>query len=92
MSPGRAQSQLRSPAGLSPSDDRIRMATYRAVYGRPELSRYALQAVPPTHIVVNNGRVSLEGVVASETDRTLAYMQAQAVPGVLSVANHLRLE
>ena len=76
----------------SPNDDRIRMATYRAIYGQAALNRYALQAVPPIHIIVNNGQVTMEGVVANATDRNLAYVQAQGVPGVFSVTNHLRVE
>jgi len=36
---------------LSPNDDRIRMAEYRAIYGQPSLNRYAMNAVPPIHII-----------------------------------------
>ena len=66
---------------LSPNDDRIRIAVYRAIYGQTGLDRYALQAVPPIHIIVNNGNVTLEGVVASETDKNLANIRANGVPG-----------
>lgn len=76
----------------SSSDDAIRLATYRAVYGHSSLNRYALQAVPPIHIVVKSGRVMLEGVVASETDRNVANIQANGVSGVFSVTNNLRVE
>lgn len=76
----------------SPEDDRIRLAEYRAIYGDPVLSRYALRAVPPIHIIVKNGNVTLDGVVANETDRNLAEIRAKAVPGVFSVVNHLRVE
>jgi hyperosmotically inducible periplasmic protein len=76
----------------SPNDDRIRLAVYRAIYGHAALNRYALQAVPPIHIIVKNGNVRLEGVVASETDRNLANVQAKGVAGVFSVANNLRVE
>jgi hypothetical protein len=37
---------------LSPNDDRIRRAVYRAVFGHPSLSRYAFRAIPPIHIIV----------------------------------------
>jgi len=37
---------------LSPHDDEIRIAAYRAIYGDPALNRYAHQAVPPIHIIV----------------------------------------
>ena len=77
---------------LSPNDDRIRRAVYRAVYSRPGLDRYALQAVPPIHIIVKNGNVTLVGVVASEMDKNLANIAANGVPGVFSVTNKLRVE
>ena len=77
---------------LSSYDDEIRLATYRAIYGSTTLNRYALQSVPPIHIVVKNGTVTLEGVVANEGDREIAGIQANRVPGVFSVTNNLRVE
>ncbi len=77
---------------LSPNDDRIRIATYRAIYSQPPLDRYSLQAVPPIHIIVSGGRVTLEGVVANEADKDLANIRASGVSGVFSVTNNLRLE
>ena len=77
---------------LSPNDDRIRRATYRAIYGHSGLDRYALQAVPPIHIIVTNGNVTLEGVVANEGDKNLAGIRANGVSGVFSVKNNLRVE
>src|SRR6267143_5179210 len=74
---------------LSPNDDRIRMAVYRAIYSQPALQRYGMQAVPPIHISVNNGNVTLEGVVASEGDKNIANIQANGVSGVFSVKNNL---
>jgi hyperosmotically inducible protein len=56
------------------------------------LNRYALQAVPPIHIIVNNGNVTLEGVVANQSDKNIAGMQANSVPGAFSVTNNLRVE
>src|SRR5512147_1252863 len=73
---------------LSPNDDRIRLAVYRAVYGHASLSRYALQSVPPIHIIVRNGNVSLEGVVATDADKNIAGIQAKGVSGVFSVSNN----
>src|SRR5437868_6573184 len=61
---------------LSPMDDRIRVAEYRAIFGTPGLDRYAMQAVPPIHIIVDNGKVTLEGVVANEGDKNLAGIKA----------------
>jgi len=77
---------------LSTMDDQIRMATYRAVYGTPGLDRYGLNAVPPIHIIVANGKVNLEGVVATEADKNLAGVKANGVSGVFSVTNNLRVE
>jgi hyperosmotically inducible protein len=74
---------------VSPSDDRIRLATYRAIYGNEALSTYAIRAVPPMHIIVKNGNVTLVGAVGNEMDKNLAYMQARGVPGVFSVTNNL---
>ena len=77
---------------LSSYDDKIRLSTYRAIYGHTALNRYVLQAVPPIHIVVKNGTVTLEGVVATEGDKNIAGLQANSVPGVFSVTNNLRVE
>lgn len=77
---------------LSPSDDGVRRAGYRAIYGDSVLNRYALQAVPPIHIIVKNGNVTLEGVVATEADKNVAGIRANGVPGVFSVTNNLRVE
>ncbi len=73
----------------SPMDDRIRRATYRAIYGGPPLDRYGLQAVPSIHIVVQNGKVILVGVVDNETDKNVAGIKSNGVPGVFSVDNRL---
>src|SRR5713101_8091411 len=67
---------------LSPMDDRIRLAEYRAIYGQAGLDRYALQAVPHIHIIVDNGKVTLEGVVATQADKDMANVRANTVSGV----------
>ncbi len=77
---------------LSPNDNRIRLAVYRAVYGHPALNRYALGANPAIRIIVRNGDVFLEGIVASAADRNIARIQANSVPGVFSVTTNLRVE
>ena len=77
---------------VSPDDDRIRIAIYRAIYGNTALSRYEMQAVPPVHIIVKNGNATLEGVVANEGDKNIANIQAKSVPGVFSVTNNLRTD
>ena len=77
---------------LSPYDDRLRRALYRAIYSNTFLHRYALQPVPPIHIIVKHGHVTLEGVVASEAEKNVAYIEASGVGGVFSVKNNLIIE
>jgi BON domain len=76
----------------SPNDDRIRRAVYRAIYSNNVLSQYQIRAVPPIHIIVDNGHVALEGVVARSMDKQIAGVQANSVSGVFSVQNNLRVE
>jgi len=77
---------------LSSMDDGLRIAEYRAIYGHPGLDRYAMQSVPPIHIIVDNGKVTLEGIVANQGDKDMAGVRANSVSGVFSVTNNLRVE
>lgn len=78
---------------LSPNDDRLRKAVYRALFNwNSPLFRYAIQAVPPIHIIVKQGRATLKGVVANEMDRRLAYAKARGVSGLFEVRNELLIE
>jgi hyperosmotically inducible periplasmic protein len=78
---------------LSPNDDRIRRAVFQKIYTYPSLStRYGFQSVPSIHIIVKNGNVALEGVVDNASDKNVAGIQANGVPGVFSVTNNLRVE
>ena len=77
---------------LSPNDDRIRRAVYAAIFSEPSLQMYNIRAVPPIHIIVKNGNVALEGVVATQAERNIAGIRANGVPGVFSVQNNLRVE
>ena len=77
---------------LSSMDEGIRVAEYRTIFGKPGLDRYAMQAVPPIHIIVDNGKVTLEGVVANENDKNQAGIYANTVSSVFSVTNNLRVE
>ena len=74
---------------LSPNDDRLRLALYRSIYGNSALQTLAIRAVPPIHIIVENGNVTLEGYVANSMQKTIAGAQANSVPGVFSVTNNL---
>jgi hyperosmotically inducible periplasmic protein len=74
---------------VSPMDDQLRRAVYRAVYGDSSLFRYGESAVPSIHIIVKNGNVTLVGVVDNESDKNLANLRANGVPNVFSVKNDL---
>jgi hyperosmotically inducible protein len=77
----------------SSNDDRIRLAVAHALFGNDSpLFRYSMGALPPIHIIVKNGHVTLEGVVDSQADKDLAYTKANGVPGVFSVDNHLQVQ
>ncbi|MFN7998253.1 MAG: BON domain-containing protein [Bryobacteraceae bacterium] len=77
---------------LSPNDDRLRLALYHSIYGNTVLQTLAIRAVPPIHIIVENGKVTLEGVVANNMQKQIAGAQANSVSGVFSVTNNLHVE
>lgn len=76
---------------LSPFDNQIRRAEYRAIFGFGPMYRYAMGTIPSIHIIVNNGHVTLEGVVDNEADKNIAGIRANGVAGVFSVTNDLRV-
>jgi hyperosmotically inducible protein len=74
-------------------DSQIRRAEFRAIYGDPQIGdRYGRQALPSIHIIVENGHVTLEGVVANQGDKNIIGIRANGVPNVFSVTNNLRVE
>jgi len=77
---------------LSPMDDGIRRAEYRAIYGAPELQRYAMGVLPSIHIIVKNGHVTLVGTVDNEMDKNVALIRAKGVPNVFSVDDKLQVQ
>jgi len=78
---------------LSPMDNQIRLAEFRAIYGDPSLStRYGYRSIPPIHIIVKDGHVTLEGIVANEGDRNIAGLRANSVAGIFGVENDLQIE
>ncbi|HEY1526176.1 MAG TPA: BON domain-containing protein [Candidatus Angelobacter sp.] len=74
------------------NDDRIRGQVARAVFNDSRLFSYAIQPVPPIHIIVKNGRVNLEGMVRTQAEKDDAFIRANGVPGVFSVQNNLQVE
>jgi hyperosmotically inducible periplasmic protein len=78
---------------LSPMDDELRVALYRALFRfNGPLFRYGTQSVPPIHIIVKNGHVALKGIVLNQMDSQLAEMAALGVPGSFEVRNELQIE
>jgi osmotically-inducible protein OsmY len=78
-------------APVSPMDDRIRLAEARAIYGAPQLNKYALDPAKPIRITVINGNVTLSGVVDSQSDKDIANIRANGVAGVFKVVNNLQV-
>ena len=76
---------------LSPMDNQIRTAEFRAIYGFPSLQKYAEFAVQSIHIIVDGGHVTLEGKVDSQADKDAAGVRANTVPNVFSVQNNLQV-
>lgn len=76
----------------SPMDDRLRRELFRAIYGFAPLQKYDMGVIKPIRIVVQNGRVTLDGVVDSQADKDAAGLRANGVPGIFSVTNNLRVQ
>jgi osmotically-inducible protein OsmY len=74
---------------VSMIDNEIRVRVYRAIYGYPMFTKYAIDPVKPIRISVQNGNVGLYGQVDSQADKDVAYLRANGVPGVFSVKNYL---
>ena len=74
-------------------DDRLRLQIARSIYRAPELSRYAIQAIPPIHIIVDNGHVTLYGVVNNNMEKQIAGLRASQVGLSFGpVVNNLKVE
>ena len=78
-------------APTSPMDDRIRLAEARAIYGAPQLNKYAIDPAKPIRITVVNGNVTLSGVVDNQVDKDVANIRANGVSGVFKVTNNLQV-
>lgn len=78
-------------APVSPMDDRIRLEEARAIYGAPQLNKYAIDPAKPIRITVASGVVTLSGMVSSESDKDVANIKANGVAGVFKVVNALQV-
>ena len=76
---------------VSQFDDELRFRIARAIYGHSLFWSYANMANPPIHVVVNRGRVTLEGVVQSNVDRMVARSLASGF-GAFDVKNELKTD
>jgi hyperosmotically inducible protein len=76
---------------LSMMDDRSRLQLFRTIYGFPTLNKYALDPAKPIRISVQNGNVTLYGVVDSQMDKDVAGIRANSVPGIFKVTNELKV-
>jgi hyperosmotically inducible periplasmic protein len=78
---------------LSPMDDQLRIQVARAIYRDSVLSRYGMQPIPPIHIIVDNGHVTLEGVVNTEMEKNVAGLRANGAGLSFGmVTNNLHVE
>lgn len=77
---------------LSPFDDQLRAQIARSIYRDPVLSRYRIQVVPPIHIIVDNGHVTLTGVVNTQMEKEVAGIRANSSLSFGAVTNDLRVE
>ena len=77
---------------VSHFDEQLRYRIARSIYNNSNFWNYAIMPNPPIHIVVENGRVTLTGVVQSEVDRAIARSIATSQFGVMSVTMNLKTE
>lgn len=76
---------------VSQFDDELRYSVARAIYGNSAFWHYASMANPPIHIIVEGGRVTLTGVVASNVERMLARSLATSF-NAFSVTSDLKTD
>lgn len=76
---------------VSQFDDELRFRIARAIYGHSLFWNYANMVNPPIRIVVNRGRVTLEGVVQSNVERQLARSLAAGF-GAFDLKNALKTD
>jgi osmotically-inducible protein OsmY len=76
---------------VSSFDEELRWRIARSIYGNSSFWNYAAMANPPIHIIVENSRVTLTGVVQSDVERMLARSLATQF-GALSVTNNLKTD
>lgn len=76
---------------VSTFDDGLRLRALRAIYADSVLNRYAIDPARPIRIIVENGHVTLYGVVDNKMDKDIAGVRAGSIPGAFSVENKLQV-
>jgi hyperosmotically inducible protein len=75
---------------VSRFDDQLRLGIARAIYSNSSLANYGLGPNPSIHIIVENGRVTLDGVVNNDMDRQIARTVVAGFPTFGQVKNELK--
>jgi hypothetical protein len=74
---------------VTPAENETRKAVFFAIYSDRWLTPFVLTPGGTIHIVVEGGRVTLEGEVSGRSDAQRAVALAQSAPGVSTVVDHL---
>ena len=77
---------------LSPNDERLRLTVARSIYGDMTMTKYAMQPLKPIHIIVENGHVTLTGMVATNFDKQIAGTRAATAMSFGPIVNKLQVE
>lgn len=77
---------------VSQFDDSLRLRIARAIYGHSNFWGYGTMANPPIHVIVENGRVTLDGVVNSQVDRMLARSIASGFTSFGPIEDNLKTD
>jgi hyperosmotically inducible protein len=75
---------------LSPSDDKLRYQVASAIYNHPMFWMHGQRPLPPIHIIVERGSITLTGLAGSDVERTMAASLAQ-VSGSFGVTNRIKV-
>lgn len=77
---------------FSDRDNRLRSEIAASIRHDPSLSRYETGTNPSIHILVDNGQVTLAGVVATQSDKDASALRAETTGLTLgSIVNNLQV-
>ena len=74
------------------SDDQLRFAIAQGIYTDPSFLNLSMAIMPPIHVLVENGRVTLIGRVHTEIEKKRAEAIAQMAAGPARVENKLQVD